>query len=123
MSKKRKTEDANYFKGVQERLAKLDHEKCIKQAKELTAEARREGAFDMNMCACMVEKIFGIPKRDLYALTDIDALQFDDRDPCNEYIFTAIDIRQLFERAAKAKMDKKKSGDSSTTEMKSEEAA
>lgn len=109
MSKKRPSEDAIYFKGIQERLAKLDHEMCIQLAQDLTEEANRRGELDMSMCACNVEKFFGISKRDLYALADIDALKGEDLDECTEFLFCAKDIRQLIERSAELKAAREKS--------------
>lgn len=108
MKKNRPSEDAIYFKGIQERLAKLDHEMCIQLAQDLTEEANRRGEPDMSMCACNVEKFFGISKRDLYALADIDALKGEDLDECTEFLFCAKDIRQLIERSAELKAVREK---------------
>ena len=123
MSKKRPSEDAIYFKGIQERLANLDHEQCIQLARDLTEEANRRGEPDMSMCACNVEKLFGISKRDLYALADIDALKGEDLEECTEFLFCAKDIRQLIERSSELKAAREKSETTKRTRRKTKKQA
>jgi len=123
MKKNRLSEDAIYFKGIQERLAKLDHETCIQLAQDLTEEANRRGEPDMSMCACIVEEFFGIAKRDLYALADIDALKGEDLDECTEFLFCAKDIRQLIERSAELKAEGEKAEGNSKARRRTKKQA
>lgn len=98
-----KSEDPRYFVGLQNRLSKLDHAKCIRLAQEQTDAARKRGGEDMVICACKVEELFGIKKRDMNALADIGAFEAEERDMCSESFFRAQDIRSFFECAAKRK--------------------
>jgi peroxiredoxin family protein len=113
----KESEDPRYFSGLQKRLSKLDYAKCIRLAQEQTENARKEGAEDVMMCACSVRNVFGIRKRDIYALAEIGALQAYEG-TCEEPSFLATDMRSFFERAGKIKASKEKQQTSCKTEGK-----
>ena len=106
MSNELKSEEPKYFIGLQHRLAKLDCAKCISVAKEQIRNTREKSGGRMFMPASIVEKEFGILKRDLYALVEIEGIKGYDDEELEEIFFLADDICGFFERSAEIRATK-----------------